>query len=96
MLNIVWGSAALYAIAWLCVAGLPEWFWLIVLLSLAGRLTDPLDLLRLHGYLDRGVAKGLTTGIGSLLPLLVLIGMQTLSRIHIPARHLKRQSAVGD
>lgn len=90
-----WSWYACLPVAWFCVGALRRWFWLVVALSMAGRLTDPLDLLRLHGYLDRDTAKSLTTGIGSLLPLLVLIGTHALSRLPRPARvWLKQRSAV--
>jgi hypothetical protein len=60
-------------IAWICVGELRRLFWLVFLLALFGRLTAPLELLRIHGYLGPNLSKGLTTGLGSLLPLMVLL-----------------------
>jgi hypothetical protein len=60
-------------IAWICVGELQRLFWLAFLLSLVGRLVAPLDLLRIHGHLAGSLSKGLTTGVGALLPLTVVL-----------------------
>lgn len=49
-----------------------KWLWIALLLSLLGRLCAPLDILFENGFITFPVAKGLTTGLGSTLPLLVL------------------------
>jgi hypothetical protein len=67
-----WPWYACMPIAWICVGELRRLFWLVFLLALFGRLTAPLELLRLHGYLGWNLSKGLTTGLGALLPLMVL------------------------
>jgi len=60
-------------IAWICVGELRRLFWLAFLLGIVGRLTAPMELLRLHGHLGYNLSKGLTTGLGALLPLIVLL-----------------------
>ena len=68
-----WPWYACMPIAWICVGELRRLFWLVFLLALVGRLTAPLELLRIHGYLGWNLSKGLTTGLGALLPLMVLL-----------------------
>jgi hypothetical protein len=68
-----WPWYACMAIAWICVGDLKRLFWLVILLSIVGRLTGPLDVLRIEGHLGRELSKALITGMGSLLPLLALL-----------------------
>ncbi len=68
-----WPWYACMAIAWICLGDLDRLFWLVLLLSLAGRLTGPLDIMRVAGLLGGGLEKGLTTGLGALLPLFALL-----------------------
>ena len=68
-----WPWYACMAIAWICAGELRRLFWLVFLLSLVGRLVAPLDLLRVHGHVGWSLSKGLTTGVGALLPLIVLL-----------------------
>jgi hypothetical protein len=68
-----WPWYACMPIAWICVGELRRLFWLVFLLALFGRLTAPLEVLRIHGYLGWNLSKGLTTGLGALLPLMVLL-----------------------
>lgn len=68
-----WPWYACMPIAWICVGELRRLFWLAFLLSIVGRLIAPLDVLRVHGHLGSGLSKGLTTGLGALLPLVVLL-----------------------
>jgi alpha-1,6-mannosyltransferase len=68
-----WPWYACMPIAWICVGELRRLFWVAFLLSLVGRLVAPLDLLRIHGHLGWNLSKGLTTGLGALLPLIVLL-----------------------
>jgi alpha-1,6-mannosyltransferase len=46
--------------------------WLAVLLSLFGRLCAPLEMMFENGFIPFTIAKGLTTGLCTTLPLLVL------------------------
>jgi alpha-1,6-mannosyltransferase len=68
-----WPWYACMPIAWICAGELRRLFWLALLLSIVGRLVAPLDLLRIHGHLGWNLSKGLTTGLGDLLPLIVLL-----------------------
>jgi hypothetical protein len=68
-----WPWYACMAIAWICLGDLSRLFWLVLLLSIAGRLTGPLDIMRVAGRLGGGLEKGLTTGLGTLLPLFALL-----------------------
>jgi hypothetical protein len=68
-----WPWYACMPIAWICVGEVRRLFWLAFLLSIVGRLTAPMDVLRVHGHLGWNLAKGLTTGLGALLPLIVLL-----------------------
>jgi hypothetical protein len=58
----------------LIVAACPDdrSLWIAFFLSLLGRLCAPLDILFENGFITFPVAKGLTTGLGATLPLLVL------------------------
>ena len=76
-----WPWYACMAIAWICIADPKRWFWLVLLLSMAGRLTGPLDILRIEGHLGRELSKGLITGMGALLPLFALIMWEIMSRV---------------
>jgi alpha-1,6-mannosyltransferase len=68
-----WPWYACMPIAWICVGEFRRLFWLVFLLALFGRLTAPLELLRIHGHLGFNLSKGLTTGAGALLPLVLLL-----------------------
>jgi len=57
----------------LIVADTNRYLWLIVLLSVVARLGAPLDLLREHGLLQMPLSRGGLTGLGTTLPLLVLL-----------------------
>lgn len=71
-----WPWYACMPIALICVADLRRLFWLVFLVSVAGRLTAPMELLHDHGYLGLKTSKALITGIGSLLPLVALVFWQ--------------------
>jgi hypothetical protein len=64
----------------LCAATAPDQLLLGIafLLSLTGRLCAPLDVMFENGFISFPIAKGLTTGLGLTLPLLVLAGSWAL------------------
>jgi alpha-1,6-mannosyltransferase len=68
-----WPWYACLPIAWLCIADLNRLFWLVVLMSLTGRLISPVEVLRVHGHLDWNFARGISAGLGTLLPLIALL-----------------------
>jgi hypothetical protein len=68
-----WPWYACMPIAWICVGELRRLFWLAFLLSIVGRLIAPMDVLRVHGHLGWNLSKGLTTGLGALLPLIAML-----------------------
>jgi hypothetical protein len=53
--------------------------WITFFLSLLGRLCAPLNILFENGFITFPVAKGLTTGLGTTLPLLVLASWRLLA-----------------
>jgi hypothetical protein len=61
-------------VALLAAGYLDRLLWVVLLLSLCSRLAAPFNVLFVNGLLSMRVAKGLTTGIGATLPLLVLGG----------------------
>jgi alpha-1,6-mannosyltransferase len=68
-----WPWYACMPLAWICVGELKRLSWLVFLMSISGRLAAPLDVLRIHGHLGGNLTKGLTTGLGALLPGVVLV-----------------------
>jgi alpha-1,6-mannosyltransferase len=86
-----WPWYACMPIAWICVGELRRLFWLAFLLSIVGRLVAPLDLLRIHGHLGSGLSKGFTTGVGDLLPLIVLL-IWLFKRVYVKHRSVWRVS----
>ena len=67
-----WPWYATMPIALMCVADTEEFFWLVLLLSITGRLAAPSELVHDRGYYGIKASKAIITGIGSLLPLAVL------------------------
>ena len=59
-------------VALIAAASPDKSLWIVLFLSLLGRLCAPLDVLFENGFIPFRVAKGLTTGLGTTLPLLVL------------------------
>jgi hypothetical protein len=55
-----------------------RYLWVVILLSAVARAVAPLDLLQVHGFLSMPIAKGLMTGLGTTLPLLVLLAWLVL------------------
>jgi hypothetical protein len=53
--------------------------WITLFISLVGRLCAPLDIMFENGFITFPVAKGITTGLGTTLPLLVLACWRVLS-----------------
>jgi hypothetical protein len=53
--------------------------WITLFISLLGRLCAPLDIMFDNGFITYPVAKGLTTGLGTTLPLLVLASWKLLA-----------------
>ncbi len=72
-----WPWYACMSLALICIADARRMLWLVVLLSLTGRLMAPAELIHDHGYLGLKASKALITGFGSLLPLLCLAAWQT-------------------
>jgi alpha-1,6-mannosyltransferase len=68
-----WPWYACMVVAWICLGDLNRLFWLVLLLSVAGRLTGPLEIMRVAGYLGDKLSKGLITGLGALVPLFALL-----------------------
>jgi hypothetical protein len=60
--------------------------WITLLLSLLGRLCAPLNIMFENGFITFPVAKGLTTGLGTTLPLLVLASLRLLAWRRHPHR----------
>ncbi len=67
-------------VALIAAASPDRWLWIAFLLSLLGRLCAPLDILFENGFITFPLAKGLTTGLGVTLPLLVLGACGLLAR----------------
>lgn len=67
-----WPWYATMPIALMCVADAEEFFWLVLLLSLTGRVAAPSELVHDRGYFGFKASKAVITGIGSFLPLAVL------------------------
>lgn len=67
-----WPWYATMPIALLCVAEAEEFFWLVLLLSITARVAAPSELVHDRGYFGLRASKAVITGIGSLLPLVVL------------------------
>ena len=59
-------------VALIAAASPDKSLWIALFLSLLGRLCAPLDILFENGFISFRVAKGITTGLGTTLPLLVL------------------------
>ena len=59
-------------VALIAAASPDKSLWIVLFLSLLGRLCAPLDIIFENGFISFRVAKGLTTGLGITLPLLVL------------------------
>ncbi len=68
-----WPWYACMPVALLIVADAKRFLWLVMLMSVMARLCAPLDLLRSQGLLSMAEAKGLLTGLGTTLPLAVLL-----------------------
>jgi hypothetical protein len=67
-------------VALIAAASPDKSLWITFLLSLLGRLCAPLDILFENGFITFPVAKGLTTGLGTTLQLLVLASWGLLER----------------
>jgi alpha-1,6-mannosyltransferase len=67
-----WPWYACLPIAWICIADPHRLFWLVVLMSLAGRLVDPLESLLVHRHLGFHFIRGMTAAVGALMPLVAL------------------------
>lgn len=78
-----WPWYACMPVALLIVADADGLGWLAVLMSLAARLCAPLDLMRDHGFLGMVAAKGALTGLGTTLPLIVLVAWLIHRRGHL-------------
>ncbi len=60
-------------VALIYVAYTERLMWFSILLSFTARICAPLNIIRDHGFLSMIVAKGAITGLGSSLPLVILI-----------------------
>ena len=67
-----WPWYVVLPVALIAAASPDKSLWITFLLSLLGRLCAPLDILFENGFITFPVAKGLTTGLGTTLPLLVV------------------------
>jgi alpha-1,6-mannosyltransferase len=67
-----WPWYATMPVALLCASDCEELLWLVLLLSLAGRIVAPSELIHDRGYFGIKASKAVITGLGSLLPLMVL------------------------
>lgn len=67
-----WPWYATMPVALMCVADAEEFFWLVLLLSLTGRLAAPSELVHDRGYFGFKASKAIITGMGSFLPLALL------------------------
>lgn len=75
-----WSWYACMPLAWIALGEPRRLQWLALLLSVCGRLTDPLNVLRLQGWVSWNVSKGLTTALGALMPLLILLAWSVRQR----------------
>jgi hypothetical protein len=75
-----WPWYACLPVVLLIAADMRNLFWLVMLMSIAARLTAPLELLRDHGHLTMIAAKGALTGLGATLPLAALAVWIVLQR----------------
>lgn len=66
-----WPWYACMPIALICVAAPRRLLWVVVLVSLSGRLMAPAEMVHDHGYLGLKASKALITGFASLLPLII-------------------------
>lgn len=71
-----WPWYACMPIALICVASPRRRLWVVMLISLTGRLMAPTEMVHDHGYLGLKVSKALITGVASLLPLIIFIVWQ--------------------
>jgi hypothetical protein len=68
-----WPWYAALPVTLLIAADTQRFLWIMIMLCVVARVVAPLDLLQLQGVLSMPLAKGAMTGLGSLLPLLVLV-----------------------
>ena len=67
-----WPWYACMPVAWILVGDVSRLLWLACLMTVLARLVAPLELLHIHGSLPQQATRGLTTGIGVLVPLIAL------------------------
>jgi hypothetical protein len=67
-----WPWYATMPIALMCAADSEEFLWLVLLLSITGRVAAPSELVHDRGYFGIKASKAIITGIGSFLPLALL------------------------
>jgi len=68
-----WPWYAALPVTLLIAADTRRFLWVMVMFSVLARVVAPLNLFQLQGVLSMPLAKGAMTGLGSMLPLLVLI-----------------------
>ena len=68
-----WPWYACMPAALLIVAHSEVLLWFVILISLLARLCAPLELMRDHGFIGAILSRGATTGLGTTLPLAVLL-----------------------
>jgi hypothetical protein len=68
-----WPWYACMPVTLLALAESERLLWLVMLMSFVARLCSPLEVLPDHGFLSMPIAKGSLTGLGTTLPLTVLL-----------------------
>jgi 4-amino-4-deoxy-L-arabinose transferase-like glycosyltransferase len=67
-----WPWYATMPVALLCVADCEALLWLVLLLSVTARIAAPSELIHDRGYFSLKASKAVISGLGSLLPLMVV------------------------
>jgi hypothetical protein len=67
-----WPWYACMPVAWILVGDVSRLLWLACLMTVLARLVAPLEVLHIHGDLPQQVSRGITTGLGALVPLIAL------------------------
>lgn len=67
-----WPWYACMPVAWILVGDPVRLLWLACLMTIVARLVAPLEVLQVYGYLPQPISRGMTTGLGALVPLIAL------------------------
>lgn len=78
-----WPWYAFLPVALIAAAEPVELWWLVLLLSLPARFCAPLTVLYDHGFVNYVTARGVTTGLGASLPLVLLLYF-AIRRLRLP------------